>query len=137
MNTLQLRLQEPQTTVEAASEGLSIEARMVGRYAEINAMITQLEAEKKDISATLLDHYNTTGERASNGAQEVAIETRETWDYDVSALRTHMPDLFAKVAKVDSAKVSAAIKAGFVSASDLAAYRSVTVAQVLKVRAAK
>jgi hypothetical protein len=137
MDNLQLRLQEPETTVAVASQGLSGEARMVSRYAELKAIRDKAEEEMKDISRMLLDHYNETGERANNGAQEVSVSERKTYAYEDARLKEERPELFGMLAKIDPAKVTALVKAKVVTEEEMDLYRSESKTQVLTIRAMK
>jgi hypothetical protein len=137
MENLQLRLQQPESAVAIASEGLNAEARMVGRYAELKAIRDKAEEEMKDLSRTLLAHFNETGDRANNGTQEVSVSDRATYAYDEARLKDERPDLFAMLVKVDPVKVAGLVKAKVVSDDEMDIYRTKTVTQVLTIRAMK
>lgn len=137
MDKLQLRLQQPESTVAVASETLSPEARLVSRYAELKAIIDKAEEEKKDIAKMLLDHYNETGEKAGNGAQEVSVSERTTYAYDEARLKEERPELYASLVKIDPVRVAGLIKAKVVSDDEMDLYRTGTTAQVLTIRAVK
>jgi hypothetical protein len=129
-----LREREAQDDLLAHDASLSDEQNTLVQLARVQARIKELTEWADDLKAQLMDHYRETGERpfVPNGPS-LEVRSRTTYKYDDAALQARRPELFARLAKVDAARVTAMLKTGALKENEIEEYRMAETSEFIQV----